>query len=209
MINLIRLAMYVASSFAYFMPLRVVLKGRRHFEVFVGATHLLTGVMYNLSKALDVDVVLEISQWHEMNNILAVTYGMLMLIHMQANESEGFDMFLRYLAFFAVWVAQEKDHFWDAKYTAFVSGLFIVTSLCKWVWLSKLPPYNWGNMLKGMLVLGCTVACFIASQVEAYDPYGCLHGIANAGGAWCLMYVGFEQLVGRGGGGGERLLYIR
>eukprot|EP01061_Rhynchopus_euleeides_P024674 TRINITY_DN3978_c0_g1_i1.p3 TRINITY_DN3978_c0_g1~~TRINITY_DN3978_c0_g1_i1.p3 ORF type:complete len:211 (+),score=70.62 TRINITY_DN3978_c0_g1_i1:661-1293(+) len=189
MINLIRLAIFVVTSLAYFVPLRVVLQGRRHFEVFIGMGHLLTGVMYNLSKALDMNVVLEEKQWHAMNNIFGVTYGMLLLVHMQANRSEGFDMFLRYLAYFTVWVAQEKDHYWDARYTAIVSGIFIVTTFLKWVWLGQMPPYNWGNVFKGLLILAGTVLCFVASQVEEYDVYGVLHGVANAGGAWSLMYL--------------------
>ena len=185
----VRLAIFVVTSLAYFLPLKVVLGGRRHFEVFIGFGHLATGVMYNACKGFNMSLVLEERQWHEMNNIFGVTYGMLWLIHMQANEREGLDMLLRYVAFFVVWVAQEKDHYWDHTYTGVVCGLFVVTSLCKWMYLGRLPPYNWRNVFRGLMVLAVTSVCFLLSQVESYDVVGLLHGLANAGGAFALVYV--------------------
>eukprot|EP01064_Diplonema_japonicum_P007853 TRINITY_DN15476_c1_g1_i1.p1 TRINITY_DN15476_c1_g1~~TRINITY_DN15476_c1_g1_i1.p1 ORF type:complete len:211 (+),score=3.97 TRINITY_DN15476_c1_g1_i1:52-684(+) len=186
---IIRLAVFALTSFAFLWPLKMVLAGKRHFEVFIGVSQLATSVLYNTCKALDTNIVLEEKQWHAMNNIISTTYGLLLLIHMQANRSEGFDMFLRYVAFSAVWIAQERDHYWDATNTAVVSLLFIISTVGKWTYLGRLPPYNWGNMIRGLLIIGVTGCIWFASMQSAFDAYGILHGVSQIGAAWALTYL--------------------
>eukprot|EP01063_Lacrimia_lanifica_P032651 TRINITY_DN5613_c0_g1_i2.p2 TRINITY_DN5613_c0_g1~~TRINITY_DN5613_c0_g1_i2.p2 ORF type:complete len:212 (+),score=65.91 TRINITY_DN5613_c0_g1_i2:69-704(+) len=189
MLLLIRLIIYTASSCAFFFPLRVVLAGRRHFEVFIAAAQLVTGVMYNTCRAAQEPFILEEKQWHAMNNIVGTTYGLLFLIHLMANQSEGVDMLLRYVAFSCVWIAQERDHYWDATNTALVAAAFAAVTILKWVSLGRRPPYNYSNVAKGVALLAAAAGTFFMSQFDDVDPYALMHGCANVLAAWALMYL--------------------
>ena len=190
--HFIQLVICTLTSLAFIFPLRVVLQGRRHFEVFIGVGQLVTSVLYNICENIEDSIVLEGRQWHAMNNIFSTTYGILLLIHLQANHSEGFDMFLRYVAFGSIWIAQERDHYWDAKNTAAVAIIFIILTLGKWTFLGKLPPYNWVNVLKGLVIISTTAFFWIISMMPGTDSHGVLHGISQIGAAVSLRYFPFS-----------------
>ncbi|KAJ9453052.1 hypothetical protein DIPPA_54936 [Diplonema papillatum] len=189
MLAIVRLSILTFTNLSFLLPLREVVKGRRHFEVFISVAHLVTAILYNTCKATGAQILLTELQWHAMNNIIATTYGMLLLIHLQANHGEDFDMFLRYVAFSAIWIAQEADHYWDAQDTAVVAAVFIICTVGKWVALAKLPPYNWSNMMKGLGVIALTAVIWLVSLIDETDPYGLLHGTAQAGAGFALRYL--------------------
>ena len=75
----------------------------RHFEFFIGVFQFICSFLYNFADALDVRVFLDAEHWHELTNVLSVTYITFLFIFLMANGNENYDNILRYLAFAFVW----------------------------------------------------------------------------------------------------------
>ena len=72
---------------------------------------------YNICNALQVTIFLREKEWQAMNNVMALTYFALLMIHLAHSENENLNIMLRYIAFATITIAQVKDGFW-----AFISA---------------------------------------------------------------------------------------
>lgn len=102
----------VCSNAAMLPALWVMYQNRRHFEFFIGTFHFFICVMFQLTKVLDMPVVLEEIQWHEISDVLGLAYGLLLLVHFMGIPHEDINHFLRYLAFALAWITKSRDG-WD------------------------------------------------------------------------------------------------
>ena len=46
-----------------------------HHHLYLGAMQLLTSFFYNLCNAIDSPIFLTETQWHQLDNVLTITYG--------------------------------------------------------------------------------------------------------------------------------------
>eukprot|EP00035_Acanthoeca_spectabilis_P009706 m.171298 g.171298 ORF g.171298 m.171298 type:complete len:134 (-) comp14811_c0_seq3:532-933(-) len=80
-----------------FLPGLVQLGKRgRHFETFIGLAQFVTSFFYNLCDALEISVLIDITEWHKINNILTITLGCFVLVYLMGNRNEARDHVLRY-----------------------------------------------------------------------------------------------------------------
>jgi len=179
----------VLTDIAFMPPLLIMHRYRRHFELYIGVFQLATGFLYNFCNALNVNVFLTELQWHGLNNILTTTYFLLLLIHLQANSNPTVDIFLRYAAFTAVWIAQIKDEYWNPQWTAMVVLAFCIMPVCKFGGAMRLPPYDAEKLCKGFFAGVAAAICFLVGLDDAIDPFRLFHGLSQALVGLALYYL--------------------
>eukprot|EP00037_Helgoeca_nana_P004543 m.46451 g.46451 ORF g.46451 m.46451 type:complete len:221 (-) comp15422_c0_seq2:3151-3813(-) len=174
-----------------FLPGLVVLGKRgRSFETFIGIAQFITSFFYNLCDALDIEVILDITEWHEINNILTITLGCFVLIYLMANRNETRDHVLRYSVFFYVWIFQLKDKYWmdESQYTLsipLVCFLLLVARLASGVYVK----YNRAKFNRGTVAGVVAALFFYASLSDVTDPYRLLHGLSQVSTGVSLYYL--------------------
>lgn len=52
-------------------------------------------MFYNTADALGVQLFLTTGEWHKLDNVLSITYGLLLCIYLMGNRSEARDHLLR------------------------------------------------------------------------------------------------------------------
>ncbi|KAL3896568.1 MAG: hypothetical protein SGCHY_003990 [Lobulomycetales sp.] len=92
--------------------LQIVYRNRRHFEMFVGIFHLFTKTCFHVSMALDVEIFLHELDWHFISDVMSVSYGLMMLIHLASWPDENMNILLRYMAFALTLILKYRDG-WD------------------------------------------------------------------------------------------------
>ena len=125
---LMRVFFEVGSEFFYLPSLFVVFRRRRHFEFFIGVFQFVCSLLYNFCDATGLPVFVETKEWHELTNILSVTYGGFLLIFLMQNSKESVDHVLRYTFFSLVWICQLKDDYWmeNSEFTVWVVSVLVV-----------------------------------------------------------------------------------
>jgi len=116
--DLVRFVFEVVTTVFFAPALRPLAKHRRHFALFVGVTQLLASACYAVSDYFASSLFIPSINWHFMSDVLSLTYGCLLLIHLSAIEDEETNVILRYAAFFGSWVFKYRD--------SWVSSAFIV-----------------------------------------------------------------------------------
>lgn len=179
--HLLKFLFETVTDVAFVPSLAVVAQRGRHFELFVGFFQFITSLCYNLTDALDINLFLSARQWHELTNILTITYGIHLCIFLMGNRHETHDNFLRYIAFASVWIAQVKDRFWmtETRYTAYVAGLFTLMLIGKVVFDQRPIPFQHGKVFRGTLALFVAAVFFYLSLDDLHDPYRLFHGLAQ------------------------------
>lgn len=87
---------------------------RRHFPLFVAAVQLVAAMAYDACLTLGVSrLFIDGSAWHFVSDVLNLTYGLLVVLHLSAVEDEDLMVVLRYVAFFASWIVKYRDS-WDS-----------------------------------------------------------------------------------------------
>eukprot|EP00055_Hartaetosiga_balthica_P003374 m.7550 g.7550 ORF g.7550 m.7550 type:complete len:222 (+) comp2844_c0_seq1:34-699(+) len=180
--HLLRFVFETVTDVALVPSLGIVHARGRHFEFFIGFCQFVTSLCYNVTDSLDVNLFLSGRQWHELTNIFSITYGIHLFIFLMGNRLESRDVFLRYLSFGLVWVAQLKDGYWmvTSQYTVWVAAFFGVLMVAKLVLTSNSTPFDQGILLKGIGGLVVAAIFFFLSLDDAKDPYRLFHGIAQS-----------------------------
>mmetsp|Transcript_28337 Transcript_28337/g.74384 ORF Transcript_28337/g.74384 Transcript_28337/m.74384 type:complete len:219 (-) Transcript_28337:85-741(-) len=174
-----------------FLP-GLILLGRRGrpFETFIGVAQFITSFYYNLCDALDIQVILNIGEWHRMNQIFTITLGCFVLVYLMGNRNETRDHVLRYTVFFAVWVFQEKDKYWmeESQYTLCVPiacAILLAGRLLNGVYVK----YNKPKLARGCLATAVAGLFFWASLSDMTDPFRLLHGLSQVTIGVALYYL--------------------
>ena len=186
-VKLTRFIFEVCTDVTFVPALAVVANRGRHFELFIGIFQLVASLMFNLCDAIDVDLLFPRVRWHELLNILSITYGCHLLIFLMGNKAEPRDHALRYASFALVWVLQIKDGFWGASHTALVPGALGGLLIAK----STLapPPFNRKVLLPGAGLLALAGVAFYLSLQDLTDPYRVLHGLNQMLVGWSLQFL--------------------
>jgi hypothetical protein len=92
------------TDFAMVPALFPLAAQKRHFPFAVALVQLLATIMYNLCDALGFrGLFLEKVHWHQISDVLTLTYVLHVLVHLQQLDEEAAAI-LRYLAFFLAWI---------------------------------------------------------------------------------------------------------
>jgi len=103
----------ILSDSALLPYLLEVARFKRHFELFIGVSWVVSAFAYNVTDALRVPAVyLSESEWHKMNNVLSCTSFVLLSIHLARVRSELRVVALRYFSFAFITIGQVRDGFW-------------------------------------------------------------------------------------------------
>eukprot|EP00938_MAST-03A_sp_MAST-3A-sp1_P000729 g729.t1 len=183
----------VVSDFALVPSLTVTAKNRKHFEVFVGTSAILTGFLYNACDALDVSLFLSKDDWHRINNVMAITYCALLAIYLMCNESDDANTVLRYAAFALVTVAQVRDNFWmeQSQWSMLVILFYALLPLLKFVSQNRIPNYHRQRTKKGLSFALLAALFFVMGLDEKNDRFRISHSVAHVfmGGALYQLWA--------------------
>ena len=106
----------ILSDSALLPYLFEVARFKRHFELFIGVSWVVSAFAYNVTDALRVPAVyLSESEWHKMNNVLSCASFVLLSIHLARVRSELRVVALRYFSFAFITIGQVRDGFWMAE----------------------------------------------------------------------------------------------
>eukprot|EP00051_Salpingoeca_urceolata_P007066 m.93823 g.93823 ORF g.93823 m.93823 type:complete len:228 (-) comp15103_c0_seq2:74-757(-) len=178
---ILKLLFETATDLAFVPALTLVAKRNRHFELFIGLFQLFASFLYNLSDSLGgINIFLSEYQWHQLANVLTVTYGVFVVIHL-ANFNEKHSNTLRYIAFAAVWVCQLRDDYWmdETKYTLYAVVGFVVVAGVKLIAEDGPLPWRTTHTFRGFAALCMAGVCFRISLADEYDKYRLWHGLAQ------------------------------
>jgi hypothetical protein len=80
----------------FFVPALIPLAShRRHFALFVGLTQFVSSCFYSASDYFNTSIFLAPVNWHFISDVLTLTYGLLVLIHLSAIEEVDLSFFLK------------------------------------------------------------------------------------------------------------------
>ena len=108
----IRLISEVVSDASFVFALVPLFSQKRHFPFAVACVQLFSTVMYNLCDVLSSKLFLDKTQWHQVSDILTLTYILHTVVHLQQHDEET-SAILRYTAFFLAWLFKLRDA-WDS-----------------------------------------------------------------------------------------------
>eukprot|EP00035_Acanthoeca_spectabilis_P009705 m.171293 g.171293 ORF g.171293 m.171293 type:complete len:219 (-) comp14811_c0_seq1:177-833(-) len=174
-----------------FLPGLVQLGKRgRHFETFIGLAQFVTSFFYNLCDALEISVLIDITEWHKINNILTITLGCFVLVYLMGNRNEARDHVLRYSVFLSVWICQVKDGYWmdESQYTLSIPVacfLLLLIRLLNGIFVK----YNKTQLVRGIGATAISGVFFYASLDDVTDPYRLLHGLSQVTIGVALYYL--------------------
>ena len=165
------------TDLALVPALIVMARYRRHFEMFVGILQMTCALAYNICNALHVTIFLKETEWQMMNNVMAITYFALLMIHLAHSENENLNIVLRYIAFATIAIAQVKDRFWSLRWTYGPIVTFGALPALKMLKEKRLPPYNRSRMIKGLGFGAVGCVCFRIGLDDKHDPFRFWHGM--------------------------------
>mmetsp|Transcript_24409 Transcript_24409/g.55036 ORF Transcript_24409/g.55036 Transcript_24409/m.55036 type:complete len:240 (+) Transcript_24409:182-901(+) len=126
-----RLFLSVGTCATFVPALQVIMRRRRHFELFVGVFQLVGAVLYSFSDAIGSSRVclLTPNDWHIISDIMTETYVCLICIHLMGLRSEDHMILLRYIAFAGSWIAKLADGWGSILYEVLLLVGFILPVL--------------------------------------------------------------------------------
>jgi len=171
----------VGSDCALVPSLLVTAKNRKHFEVFVGFSAIVTGFLYNACDALDVSLFLTQDEWHRINNVMGITYCALLAVYLMCNTSNDWNTLLRYNAFASVTVAQVRDGFWmeRSQWSVLVIAAYALLPILKFAKLKCVPAFHRQKTRNGLAFAAIAAAFFVMGLDETNDPFRISHSIAH------------------------------
>eukprot|EP00730_Choanoeca_flexa_P012511 TRINITY_DN4344_c0_g1_i2.p1 TRINITY_DN4344_c0_g1~~TRINITY_DN4344_c0_g1_i2.p1 ORF type:complete len:223 (+),score=20.01 TRINITY_DN4344_c0_g1_i2:121-789(+) len=179
------------TDLALIPSLIVVAERGRHFEFFIGLFQFLCSTCYNVCDALDISLFLSRRDWHELTNVLTITYGLHLAIFLMGNRSESRDHFLRYIAFACVWICQLRDGFWmiRSQYTVYAILGFMALPVINMLFGRYVPSYDRPKVLRGFVALMVAAGLFYLSLDDQHDPYRMFHGFSQVAVGAALFYL--------------------
>ena len=184
--DLVRFVFEVVSNVFFVPAITPLAQQRRHFALFVGITQLLAGILYSASDFLHSSIFISSLNWHFISDVLTLTYGCLLLIHLAAIPDEETNVILRYSAFFASWIFKYKDS-WDS---VFWEGFLVVSFILVLGYSHLNFPDRQRKFRAERLQFGIMASCasfvfFVGQQMFAKtDAHRILMGFAHAAGGW-------------------------
>ena len=162
-----RTILLVTTDFAMLPALQIMAKNRRHFELFIGSLLIASKTMYNLCQALAFDVIIEEIEWHFISDVAALSFFILLLIHISSPKSENHNIAMRYLAFSFAWVAKYRDG-WDSITSQAIVVLisFILAGMSISM---SIPKINFSDLTFGSVAASCAVLLYVF--INSIDPY--------------------------------------
>ena len=107
---LVLLLLQFATDVALAPALVPLAQQRRHFPLFVGTVQLVSLLLYDACLVSGTDrIFIRSVEWHFISDVLSLTYALLVIVHLAAEENEEIAMTLRYLAFFSSWITKYRD----------------------------------------------------------------------------------------------------
>eukprot|EP00750_Incisomonas_marina_P001458 INCI11263.1.p1 GENE.INCI11263.1~~INCI11263.1.p1 ORF type:complete len:214 (-),score=36.54 INCI11263.1:316-957(-) len=181
----IRFLLGAVTDFALVPSLYLIAKRRRHFEMFVGITQVVTAVLFNTCAAFNVDLFLRESEWHFISDVLSLSYVCCLLVHALALPSEDVNIILRYVAFALAWVFKVRDSWDEGWWEGLLVGTYAVAAVAR---VAKEPfvliHFQIRNLIAGGVLLVLAVVCLVIELDGALDPYKLLAGVGHlVGGA--------------------------
>jgi hypothetical protein len=180
----LRFAFEALTDLALLPSLAIVAERGRHFELFVGAFQLVCSLGYNITDALEISLLLSPREWHQLTNVLTISYGLHLFVYLMGNRSEERDHLLRYLAFASVWVAQIRDGYWmeTTHYTLYVALAFMLLPVAHMLFGKHIPYFDRPKVIYGFLALVVAGFFFYLGLDETHDPFRMFHGFSQVSG---------------------------
>lgn len=100
--------MLVLSDLALIPSIQIMIKNRRHFEVFIGIFQFVAKFLFNFCEAINTEIFLDEGDWHFMADVLSLTYGVLLIVHLMSLKNENINICLRYMGFALAWIAKVR-----------------------------------------------------------------------------------------------------
>eukprot|EP00658_Telonema_sp_P-2_P039745 TRINITY_DN28392_c0_g1_i1.p1 TRINITY_DN28392_c0_g1~~TRINITY_DN28392_c0_g1_i1.p1 ORF type:complete len:210 (+),score=42.55 TRINITY_DN28392_c0_g1_i1:216-845(+) len=178
--GLVKFLFEVVSDLALVPSLLLLLRNRRHFEMFIGVGCVSSAVLYNTCNAFQVSIFLTEEHWHMMNNVLTISYFLFLCIHLAHLKDEMTNIILRYLVFASVTVFQLRDGFWmESSYWTYIPCICI-GALPVWRQTQK-PTLVKHRIMSGLGFAGAAGVCFLFNlDINPFgDFYRFWHGAAH------------------------------
>lgn len=182
MIDVLRLVLEVLTNLCFVPGLVPLAQHRRHFSLFVGITQTLAALAYCFGDFFQLEsVFIPTQSWHFVSDVLSLTYGCLLIIHLCAFEDEERGMVLRYLAFFASWVFKYRDA-WDSIYweVLLVLGFLLVLAHAHWARPERRKRIRTDRLQRGAVFAGVGLVGLLL-HLRVNDSHKILMGLAHCG----------------------------
>lgn len=194
MIHFIQLFTSVASDFAFLPALFVVIKHRRHFEIYIATFQIVAAILYNTCQAIHASIFLSALQWHFINDVLLNTFVATWFIHVASIHKQDINILLRYLAFTLSWIAKTKDQWDSIFYQAIVICSFMSLAAAGYLYATvikqQLYPgdkrnyaqFDNDSIIKGKVFLAVSLVLFLLQLNATVSPIvtGSMHLAAGA-----------------------------
>jgi hypothetical protein len=192
--GLSRFLLSACTDVAFAPALVIVLRHRRHFELFVGVFQLVCAFAFNLSEALGWSrLFVDRIEWHRLSDVLSETYALCLLVHCMGLSDERVNIALRYVAFSLALLFKLRDG-WDGfpVWQAVLLGSYIAGAAACVV--LRGPPGRGARQLdRGALTLGVgsLAAALLALPLLSWtgDAFGVLHAVAHLSGASACYHL--------------------
>ena len=87
--SIFRLLVVSLTDIAMFPALILIQKNHRHFELYIGAFHFISKLLYNTCQALEITLFLDEGDWHFISDVLGLSYFSLLIVHLISTDDEN------------------------------------------------------------------------------------------------------------------------
>ena len=188
--------MMALTDVAMLPALNVMHRNRRHFELFIGVFHLIISIIFNITGALDTELFLDELEWHFISDVLSITYGLMISIHLMGIQSEEINTILRYVAFGASWILKTRDQWDSIFYESFLILVFVLGVLYRHFIIPKdgKVPVHMGHATKMAISLAGFGLAAGVDRLELFEDvfhitYGVFHVLGGLAvyHAWLMI----------------------
>jgi len=185
----IKILLGAVTDLALIPALFQVARLRRHFELFIGVSQIITSTLFNTCEGLGISIFVREQDWHFMSDVFSLSYMCCLLVHAMAISNENVNIVLRYSAFFLAWVFKARDTWDSGLWEAFLVGCYIVGAAAAVTSQpSRLSKFRRVPFFTGAGFWVAAVIC-LAIELEESDPYKLVAGLGHVLSGAAFYYL--------------------
>jgi hypothetical protein len=116
----------LVSDISLFPALIPLYNQKRHFPLFVAIVQLLSLTLFDATLVFSWQYLfIKGIEWHFISDVMSLTYGINVCIHLANFQDEEIGIVLRYLGFFLSWITKYKDN-WNSILAEMILVIFFI-----------------------------------------------------------------------------------